>query len=346
MLKIKQLFIKTSQTKKEGSGLGMALQRVVMRCGRECYNDIEYLTEELKKEGISEIEIKQVQLVLMSGSFLRYIKEFENGVTAVDINNIVQTTAVSGLSVETVRKIVEDLLFGLGITQRIRMVISTDENQSIRNMNLYIPPSECNEKLCEIEKTFLSNKEDSSAISEKSFDFLNYCVAAGVPMAARILGIMYAEGIYVSKNIKSAVEYLSYAVQTGDTEAMAFLGDCYYESGYYKAAYQLYTGFGTFAVDSGKREKIAHLCNIKVFNIKSLFLWIGVTCLIEMLLMFLPASPITGVHTALKVICTIFNIGTFITLICEWFRNPYADLRKYSMIYTLIVFIYMFVYIL
>lgn len=343
MLIGKQLFKNTGKKQPEVSKLGIALREIVKREGIESYTNTEHLAELLKNYEISEVDIKKVQLVLVSGSFLRYKQQFSEGITAVDINNIIQSTLVSGLSVEVVRTIVSDLLFGVGISQNIHMEVSFDKGHSFLNKDIYIMPSACEKELNEIEKALTASGENK--LSKEQFNLLNYCALAGIPRAARILGEMYLEGIDTVKDIKKAVEYLEYAVQAGDTKAMSFLGDCCYERGYYNEAYEFFTGPGTIAVDSGKRQLINNLCSIKMFNTKAIVLWLGVTILIEILFFFLPASTITGVHNVAKVICSLLNIGTFGLLTLHWYKKPFSDLRQYGLLYAFIVFVYLFVYI-
>ena len=150
----KQLFKNTGQKQPEESRVGMALRTVVMQEGIEAYSNAEDLAEKLSEQGISEIEIKQVQLVLAAGSFLRYKEQFSEGITAADINNIIQTTAVSGLAAETVRKVVSDLLFGVGVSQNIHMEVSFDGGHSFINKDIYSIPSACEGELDDIESQF------------------------------------------------------------------------------------------------------------------------------------------------------------------------------------------------
>lgn len=341
----KQLFKNTGQKQPEESKVGMALRTVVMREGIEAYSNAEHLAEKLSEQGISEIEIKQVQLVLAAGSFLRYKEQFSEGITATDINNIIQTTAVSGLAAETVRKVVSDLLFGVGISQNIHMEVSFDGGHSFINKDIYSIPSACGGELDDIETVLDTKKEEENSLSKEQFDFLNYCAAAGIPRAARILGKMYLEGTGAVKDIGKAGEYLGYAVRAGDTKAMVLLGDYCYENGYYNEAYELFTGPGTFAVDSSKRQTVSNLCSIKEFNRKEMAVWVGITVLIEVLILFLPASAVTGNHTVAKVICSMLNAGVFGLLLWNWYKHPYSDMRQYGLLYAFVAFIFMLVYI-
>ena len=342
MVTLKQLFKNTGQRQPQETRLGMALRAIVMQEGIEAYSDVERLAERLSAQGVSDIEIRQVQLVLEAGSFMRYKEQFSQGITAVDINNIVQATGISGLTADTIRKVVSDLLFGVGISQNIHVEISFDSGRSFINEDIYCIPLACGKELDEIE-TALNTEVES--LSKEQFSFLNYCAAAGVPRAARILGEMYLQGKGTVEDIGKAGEYLGYAVRAGDIKAMALLGDYCYENGYYNEAYKLFTSPGTFAVDSGKRQVVSNLCDIKAFNRKEFAMWLAVTAVLEILILFLPASTVTGGHIIAKVICSLLNAGVFGLLTLNWYKQPYSDLRQYGLLYVLTTFIFLFIYI-
>ena len=344
MVTLKQLFKNTGQRQPQETRLGMALRAIVMQEGIEAYSDVERLAERLSAQGVSDIEIRQVQLVLEAGSFMRYKEQFSQGITAVDINNIIQTAEISGLAADTIRKVVSDLLFGVGISQNMHMEISFDSGYSFLNKDIYSIPSACGKELDEIE-TALNTEMEVENLSKEQFSFLNYCAAAGIPRAARILGEMYLQGKGTVEDIGKAGEYLRYAVRAGDIKAMSLLGDYCYENGYYNEAYKLFTSPGTFAVDSSKRQIVSNLCDLKVFNRKELVAWFAVTAALETLILFLPASPITGGHIIAKVICSLLNAGVFGLLTLNWYKQPYSDLRQYGPLYVLTVFIFLFIYI-
>ena len=199
-------------------------------------------------------------------------------------------------------------------------------------------------ELDEIE-TVLNTELEVENLWKEQCSLLNYCAAAGIPRAARILGEMYLQGKGTVEDIGKAGEYLRYAVRAGDIKAMSLLGDYCYEKGYYNEAYKLFTSPGTFAVDSSKRQIVSNLCDIKVFNRKELVAWFAVTAALETLILFLPASPITGGHIIAKVICSLLNVGVFGLLTLNWYKQPYSDLRQYGPLYVLTVFIFLFIYI-
>lgn len=339
----KQIFGCRKQTETEGSRLGRVLREIVLREGIESYTNTEHLARLLKNQGIEKIEIRQVELVLESGTFLRYKDQFAQGITAADINNIIQTTAVSGLSAETIRTVVSDLLFGIGISQNIRMEIGFDSGHSFINKDIYILPTACEKELKKIESAVTDSERNK--LSEEQFGLLNYCALAGIPRAARILGEMYLDGTHTVRDIDKAAEYLTYAVRTGDVKSMAFLGKYYYERGYYNEAYELLTGPGTFVADSGKRQLVDHLCDIKIFNMKTLVMWLGLAFLIEVFLLFIPSSPVTGIQTLMTVICSLLNLGVVGLLLWNRYKRPFSDLRQYGFLFIVVVFIYLFVYI-
>ena len=220
----------------------------------------------------------------------------------------------------------------------------SEQQYPVLNKDIYSIPSACEKELDEIE-TALNTEMEVENLSKEQFSFLNYCAAAGIPRAARILGEMYLQGKGTVEDIGKAGEYLRYAVRAGDIKAMSLLGDYCYEKGYYNEAYKLFTSPGTFAVDSSKRQIVSNLCDIKVFNRKELVAWFAVTAALETLILFLPASPITGGHIIAKVICSLLNVGVFGLLTLNWYKQPYSDLRQYGPLYVLTVFIFLFIYI-
>lgn len=341
MIEIKQIFKNNVHDINGGeSNLGMALRTIVAEEGMEVYRSTEKLSARLKESDVVETEIRQVEMVLETGSFVRYLDQLADGISSIDINNIIQVSMTAGLSLDTVRKIVSDLLYGIGIPQKIN-VGSFDEKREFAANSIYISPYACRYELNKIEELIKSKTK----LTEWQVSYLNYCYQAGVPKAARLLGQMYQQGIDVDENPVKAAEYLKTAVSMGDAEAMVLLGDYFFGEAYYDAAYELYTGPGTYAVNEQRRGRVRLLQKIKKFNAKGIFMWIALAVILEIIMLFLPASVITGSHNAVKVICTLLNICSAALVVFTNFKRPFFDLRKYSMAFSGIFFIYAFFYI-
>lgn len=344
MMKKKKIFKQNfSEIKEpETSKLGIALRTIVSQKGTMIYTNIDELSILLEEQKIDSIQIKQVEMVLISGAFSRYLDQISEGISVLDINNIINATMYSGLSLETIKTVVSDLLYGLGISQKVKIrnlpdIMTTEVPQE----NTYITPYTCKSELNRIENLI----KKGTKLSEEQFSYLNYCYESGIPKAARLLGILYQQGGDLEKDLKKSVEYLNSASRMGDAESRGLLGDYHFREGRLDEAYSLYTMPGALAVNEQRRGIVRILCEIKKFNLKSIIMWFLIAVLMEGGILF-SSSAITGDHILAKIVCTVVNIGTIVSLIWVNRKKPFFDLRIYGVAFSIIFFIYMFVYIL
>lgn len=341
MIEIKQIFKNNVHDINGGeSNLGKTLRTIVDKESVEVYKSTEKLSVLLKEAGFNDIEIRQVEMVLGTGSFVRYLDQLSDGISAIDINNIIQVSMAAGLSLDTVRKIVSDLLYGIGIPQKIN-VGSFDEKREFSANSIYISPYACRYELHKIEDLIKSKTK----LLEWQVSYLNYCYQAGIPKAARLLGQMYQMGTGVDENPLIAASYLKNAVSMGDAEAMVLLGDYFFGEAYYDEAYEYYTGPGTYAVDEQHRGRVRLLQKIKKFNSKEIFVWMALAVILQMIILILPASVITGSHNAAKIVCTLLNICAAAWVAFTNIKRPFFDLRRYGIAFSGIFFIYAFFYV-
>lgn len=346
LMKINQFFKIEDDYGREISRLAKALRTIVKESGTESYKEKESLPVLLQNQGVDMVDIRKVELVLETSNFLRYLDQLSEGISAIDINNIIQSAENSGLTLETLKIIISDLLYGIGITQKIRQENYSEgweKSSGFSSQSIYLTPYAYKDSLDKVEK----NIKEKKKLEASEFSYLNYCCTAGVPRAARILGKLYLQGTYVGKDLKKAKEYLKFAVHTGDAGAMVLLGDYYYEMAKYNEAYELYTSPGALAVNGDRKSRVRDLYDIKKYNKKEVFIWGIITIITEFLILYVCAdSVITGKHIVMKVICSILNIGTFAAILWKGKKEMFSDLRGYGLMYGLIAFLYYFVYIL
>lgn len=346
MTEIKQIFKKNAvmseDDKRVLSPLAFALRHAVSEKGTNIYTDKKEFETILKSCGIGEIQLRQVDMILSGSSFIRYLDHMSEGISAVEINNIMKSAMSTGLSLDTIQNVVSDLLYGIGINQTI-MIGSFDERRDLSIGNgVFISPYACRTELDKLEDILKSGE----VLTDWQFGYINYCHRAGIPKASRLLGMMFQQGLNVEESQQKAEEYLGFAVSMGDAESMLFMGDCCFEQARYDEAYIYYTSPGTYAVDQNRRKRVQILCNTRSFNIKEKWAYIILAVILEIIILFfMPESEITGNHNIAKVVCSILNAGSAAAAI--WYNRcrPFSDLRKFGSVFAAVMFLYAFMYI-
>lgn len=345
MAKINQMFkIQKQDENLKVSLLGQVLHQIVMAEGVEVYRDLKKLEELLQQHNIEPASIRRLQLVLETSNFLRYTDQLKNGISAIDINNMIQSSKrESGLTVDTIRRAISDLLYGAGIPQTIKADdYIEDVNNELINGNIYITPYAYEKELDIIEGRILVK----GTLEGEEYSYLNYCSLAGIPRASRILGELYLMGDYVEEDLQKAEEYLRLAASLGDEKSNMLLADYSYEMAKYNEAFELYTRTGE-AINGQRKGRIKNLYDIKQYNKKELVLWGAISIILEILILSACGMPVVTVtHSIMRVLCTLLNIGACIVIFLKAKREKFADFREYGLLYAIIAFLYFFVYIL
>lgn len=313
--------------------LANTLRALVQEEGREVYRDGEKLAQYLKGRGIPDSSIKQAELVLCGSSLLRYMDQLSNGLSAIDINNILITAMEAGLSNRTARNTVYALLYGLGVPQFLGEYESRSAAAGNQN-GLYVPPEMYTQQLTEI-----NNRISSKTASQGDFSLLNQFIGAGIPRAYVVMGRAYLTGAGVPRDENKAREYLEYASEHGEAEATSMLADYYFDRNDLKA-YQLYTRPGALALNKEQWAKFTELNTRRIFYNTQMWLMVGLFVLLEVMMFLFSASAVTGPHDVARNVCTILNLIDLAGMIALHVKNPYQDLRNFSVPMLVSFFVY------
>lgn len=329
--------VKNSQITKTDYTPGLmanTLRMLVQEEGRDVYRDSEKLAQYLRGKGIHENSIKQAELVLCGSSLLRYMDQLSNGLSAIDINNILITAMEAGLSNRSARNTVYALLYGLGVPQFLGEYEDSTSVVEGNQNGLYVPPSMYVKQLNEI-----SNRISQKNASQIDFSTLNQYVSAGIPRAYTIMGRAYLVGSGVPADENKAKEYLEYASEHGEAEATSLLADYYFNRNDLKA-YHLYTRPGALALNKDQWAKFAELNTRRMFYNTQMWLMVGVFLLLEVLMFLFSTSAVTGSHDVARNVCTFINLINLAGIIAIHVKNPYQDLRNFCVPMILSFFVY------
>ncbi len=311
------------------------LKSIVAAKGANAYGDIPKLAEELKAKGIGDSAIKQVELVLYGSSLVRYLDQLKNGLSAIDINNIILTAENAGLSPEAARKTVFDILYSLNVPQLPQGLSAVKSGERESEGALYIPPVVYESRI----RALRMKVREGDDLTESDFSELNAFAQAGIPAAHTLLGQIYLEGRGVFVDEDRALENLRYAAAHGDAEAYGLLGDYYYGKDN-KRAFEIYSMPGAMALNEKRKSRFFNLHKVKRYNHKQALLLVVLAAVIELFMLLFNTSVITGGHMTAFIVCSIINFLTVIGIFVVHLKNPYQDLRNLSLPFLIVFFIF------
>lgn len=318
------------------SVLDRALRALVREKGRDIYRDPDKVASHLKKEKISSARIKQVELVLTESSLLGYLDRMNEGLSAVDCNNILLSAERTGLSDQTIRIIVSALLYGQEVPQVFAEFLPLKEALYKGNeRSLYVPPREYQQPLQEIQRKL----DVKTELEKADISQLRLFVRADIPMAHRLYG-QYLMSCAVPNDIPRGVEQLQIAADQGDAEAAALLADHYMKTDPQKA-HQLYAQPGAVAMDKRRRENFLVLQKRRKHCLTQLWRLAGIFVLLELFIFLMFSSPVTGSHPTAQLLCSVVNAANLIWLVAHHIMDPYRDLQWESapMLLSLLVYV-------
>lgn len=323
----------------EPEAIAVTLREIVAAEGVDVYRDVEKLSAALKAKDVDPAESKQIELAACGSSLTRYLEQLGNGFTAIDINNILRTTEKAGLSPKAARRTVSNILYSLNVPQSLKEVSLKMEDKELGEKGIYIPREAYENELKEISDLLAQKKKPS----DEQLLFLNQLMEAGVPEAYRLSGKIYLDGGFVPQDSIKAANLLQYAAEHGDAESYGLLGDYFYEHDNDGLAYELYTRPGAMALGESRWKKMRNLEKSKRF-IKMQFLMMALlVILMEIFLFLFSSSVLTGGHFLAAILCTVVNGLVLAGVFYVHWKDPYQDLRSFSLPFLITFFIYAFI---
>lgn len=316
------------------------LKDIVAAEGAEIYKDIPRLVEKLKAQGVRDSAIKPVELVLYGSSLIRYLDQLSNGLSAIDINNIILTAESAGLSARMARKTVSNILFSLNVPQLAQDVSAVELAEQANGGTIYIPPAAYTNRIHELQEKIRNQKK----LTESDFSEINAFAQAGIPAANSLLGEIYLVGMGVPADKQVALEHLKYAAAHGEAEAYGLLGDYYYGQDNMKA-FELYSRPGAMALNEKRWVRFRNLHNVKRYNNLQALLLVLLAVVVELFMFLFNTSAITGEHVIASMICSVINLITIAGTLFVHYKNPYQDLRNLSLPLLITFFIFAQIYI-
>lgn len=311
------------------------LKDIVAAEGAEIYKDIPRLVEKLKAQGVRDSAIKPVELVLYGSSLIRYLDQLSNGLSAIDINNIILTAESAGLSARMARKTVSNILFSLNVPQLAQDVSAVELAEQANGGTIYIPPTAYTNRIHELQEKIRNQKK----LTESDFSEINAFAQAGIPAANSLLGEIYLVGMGVPADKQVALEHLKYAAAHGEAEAYGLLGDYYYGQDNMKA-FELYSRPGAMALNEKRWVRFRNLHNVKRYNNLQALLLVLLAVVVELFMFLFNTSAITGEHVIASMICSVINLITIAGTLVVHYKNPYQDLRNLSLPLLITFFIF------
>ncbi|MDO4324739.1 MAG: hypothetical protein Q4E24_01685 [bacterium] len=301
---------------------GQILREIVNQKGRDIYKRTEELELLLVKYKVDAVEIHQILLAIQGSSIRRYLEQ--RCIYAVDINNIIRSATRSGLSNNTARKIIADLLYGLNVPLSVEDLLREQTEIDAVSATLYVPPEIYEDEM----KKILEELSENGKLSTENMSRLAAFARACIPEANRILGYLYYYGTSVTQNLKQAKEYLRQAAANDDAEAAGLLGDYFFDGEEYEKAYQFYTCPGALIQNEMRSEHMWTLLKMKAQSEKNSVFWVGMYILMEMLMFFVfPLVCLGESHIFLTIIFTFLNTAAIVLLIAMKRSLPFTGLR-------------------
>ena len=315
------------------SELEQALYGLVLEKGRDVYRNANVVAQYLREKKVPLTQIRHVELILADSELLRYLEQMNEGLTAVECNNILLSAEATGLSDQTIRTTVEALLGAMSVPQILKKPQNSHPAKKLER-KLYVPPREYELYLIQIEKKINGKIEPN----KEEYSLLEQFVLAGIPRACRLLGqVILCHG--EKEQHKRALELLEYAQEYGDAEAAAVLADYYAETNG-KKAHELYTRPGALAMDEKRRSNFRGLKEKLRGRNTQLWMIAGVFLAVQAVIWLLSGIAAgSGSKAGGTIYFWIANLNALGLLACYW-RDPYRDLRAYTLPMVLGMFVY------
>ena len=94
------------------------------------------------------------------------------------------------------------------------------------------------------------------------------------------------------------------------------------------------------ALTEKRWDRFRNLHKVKRFNNIQVLLLFLLTALIELFMFFFHTSIITGGHMVACIICSVINCLVMIGILIVHFKNPYQDMRSFSLPLLIVFFIF------
>lgn len=245
------------------------LKSYVSEFGKEAVFDTDKLRCYLLDKKVDEKYVYQIVLLLSCGNLRDYIQRSDSEMKSVEINNVISgCSEYTGLSMETVKANVMDILLALGVdcAYERMFVFDEDKNKIVIENTAFIPHKEVMSCL-ELADTAFENGSYSEAVN-----IYIRLAKAGQPQAMYKLGMCYMDGIGTEKSEQKAVNWLTAAAQNGELNAKAKMGDYYYynkdiSKRNFQKAYECYSAVGAASVNQYVKGNIVNIINQKKVNL-------------------------------------------------------------------------------
>lgn len=306
--------------------MAAALKDIVAKEGADIYRDVDKLSAMMKERKLQPAYIKQVELAVCASSLVRYLEQLATGLSAIDINNIILTAEGAGLSSVTARRIVADILYSLNVPQ-LAQELSVGGGKDISEMSkIYIPPLAYNSRL----SNFMSIIDGGGTLEQEQVTELTGFMKAGIPGAFTLMGRLYLIGRGVPQDEEKALKLLGHAAELGDGAAYGYLGDYYYNKNN-ETAHQLYSRPGALALGEDRWRKFRNLEKCKKFHRAQAIAFGVLFVLLEVFMFMFRSSILTGSHPVALILCTLLNLAAVGATVFVHMKNPFQDLRNYSL---------------
>lgn len=252
--------------------LGEALKQLIAEQGIDILKSSDAVSEGLKNKNISSNIIMQMILFLNASNISNYYTQTENGITMIDVNNIIICACEeTGLTKKRIKYLLTAVLYALGMPTDIQFANIPSETGITEVSKCIVSPATYAEKLADIQKAIQS--KDEKKISNLSTD-LDAFVKAGIPEAMYLKGVCHMNGIGTETDMKVAYNYFAAAANMGHAEANAALGDYYAseENRNYTKSYEYYTQLGAVALSDERKDNLKTIIANVEQNVKQLVL--------------------------------------------------------------------------
>lgn len=273
------------------------LKNFISQFGKDALFDTDKLIEfftynKVAYNKVNKKELYQLVLILKCGNISDFIERNETKITSVEINNIIiGCVRDTGLSRETVKTHLYDILFSLGIDcEYEKFFIPSEASDDIEYTETsFISTGHISNELSRADK-FINN-----GVQDKAFEIYIKLAKSGSAAAMYNLGMCYFDGIGTEKSEEKGLKWIEAAAANGDARAKIKLGDYYYFNDNivkrnFSKAYELYSGIGVLTVNPKIKNNIVNILNQKKINFIVLTLGAILTLIMWLFLFINPQS--------------------------------------------------------
>ncbi len=302
-----------------------ALRQLTEISGREVLRDIPAVEDALSSAGVSEEELRRIRRFLRDSSLNWYLDQAQEGLSAVDLNNILRTAVSSGMTLQEAGETLNTILQGLEIPRTLELPSPAEPEEE--PMEPAVPEEEWREDLDQLE---LKLSQDLDLTGEE-LDLLADCADAGVPRAFFLTGILYRTGNGVPADLEKSTAWLRRAVQGGYVPACSLLGDCFWEKREYEKAGECYTMPGAPAPGPERARRVEQLYQSGKFIRRQALLCGGALVLLDAV--FLGLALLLGTGFSVLVILSALLQGCAAVLtVLTLKRYPLKDRRTWGLL--------------